>query len=111
MYCSRAGICARCRKCWVMPAFPPPRFTRTWISSIWPRCMMPPTREQGRNKSDRNQVGVFQREPFHAGPSEVDLNLAVFPAFAGKDDAFPELGMKNTGPDSPWRMLFLEMNF
>jgi integrase/recombinase XerC len=39
-----AATCVPCRSCWAMPASPPRRSIRGWISSIWPRLMKRPTR-------------------------------------------------------------------
>jgi integrase/recombinase XerC len=36
--CNRRATCARCRTCWATPPSPPPRCTRRWTSSTWPRC-------------------------------------------------------------------------
>ena len=35
--CNRPRTCAPYRKCWATPTSPPPRSTRAWTSSIWPR--------------------------------------------------------------------------
>ena len=47
---SPAATCARCRSCWATPASAPPRSTRGWISSTWPRPTTRPIR--GRGGSD-----------------------------------------------------------
>src|SRR5262245_40761520 len=55
MCCNRAGICARCRRCWVTPAFRPRRPTRTSISSTLPRPTTPRTRARAR-KAEVNRL-------------------------------------------------------
>lgn len=50
MCCSPVATCAPCRNCWDTPASAPPRSTRDWISSTWPRCTRRPILGRARNR-------------------------------------------------------------
>jgi site-specific recombinase XerC len=56
---NRAATCAPCRSCWAMPAFPPRRSIRGWISSTWPR----PTRARIRGRCARLAVAAKAATP------------------------------------------------
>jgi len=59
--CNRPRTCARCRKCWALPASRPPRSIPGWISSIWPRCTTRRIPERAaRSLGRRNRAGYFR---------------------------------------------------